>query len=370
MATTQKYFYPPRPGSGLNTFSDNIVGLQLTDGGGLTQGNFEFTTAVTEKVNRNFNIGAFSAPISLEDMDVDKVIESRIIFAKEFRVYPNLDLSEVSNFSMYGSLTKRLEVSITRIINQFPAAIDVRYVNLQSTTGFTAENIVYDSINNETFFTVNTERLVNPFEIDYSISAATNIIAREIVTSPLRNMNQTYLDYCIAVLDANNEPDIYKVNSFTPSESLTSGQIEFYVSGAPFGTTASTVVSNYQIRPNDLVVDQVFAEVFDEVEKFLLNRLVEPPYTAVFQIPSETENGQFTTSISTATWPLDGPWNLDIRTPSFDLYLEQINKIAVDFDIYKTDLLSRFLTQESFKEFDTRDRKVEKILQIYGRSFD
>ncbi len=40
--------------------------------------------------------------------------------------------------------------------------------------------------------------------------------------------DQTYLDYCIAVLDENNEPDIYKVNSFTPSESLTSGQIEFY----------------------------------------------------------------------------------------------------------------------------------------------
>ena len=53
----------------------------------------------------------------------------------------------------------------------------------------------------------------------------------------------------------------------------------------------------------------------------------------------------------------------------FDI-LEQINKIAIDFDIYKTDLLSRFLTQESFKEFDTRDRKVEKILQIYGRRID
>ena len=370
MAAIEKYFYPPRPGSGVNTFSDNIVGLQLTDGGGLTQGNFEFTTSVTEKVNRNFNIGAFSEPISLEDMDVDQIAQSRIIFAKEFRVYPNLDLSEVSNFSMYGSLTKRLEVSITKIINHFPAALDIRYVNLQSTTGYTAENISYDSINNETYFTVNVERIVNPFDIDYSISAATNIVAREIITSPLRNMNQTYLDYCIAVLDANNEPDIYKVNSFTPSDSLSSGVIEFYVSGAPFGTTANTVQNNYQIRPNDLVVDQVFAEVFDEVEKFLLNRLVEPPYTAVFQIPSENENGQFTTSVSTVTWPLDGTWNLDIRTPSFDLYLEQINVIAVDFDIYKTDLLSRFLTQESFKEFDTRDRKVEKILQIYGRSFD
>jgi hypothetical protein len=156
MAAVQKYFYPPRPGSGANTFSDNIVGLQLTDGGGLTQGNFEFTTSITEKVNRNFNIGAFSEPISLENMDVDQLVQSRIIFAKEFRVYPNLDLSEVSNFSMYGSLTKRLEVSITKIINHFPAAIDVRYVNLQSTTGFTAENISYDSINNETFFRVNT----------------------------------------------------------------------------------------------------------------------------------------------------------------------------------------------------------------------
>ena len=98
MAVTQKYFYPPRPASGTNTFSDNIVGLQLVDGGGLTQGNFEFTTAVTEKVNRTFNIGAFSEPITLENLDIDRINESRLIFAKEFRVYPNLDLTEVTNF--------------------------------------------------------------------------------------------------------------------------------------------------------------------------------------------------------------------------------------------------------------------------------
>ena len=49
--TNTKYFYPPRPASGAATFSDNIVGLQTVDGGGLTQGNFEFTTNVVEKVN-------------------------------------------------------------------------------------------------------------------------------------------------------------------------------------------------------------------------------------------------------------------------------------------------------------------------------
>ena len=50
--TRSKYFYPPRPGNGAGTFSDEIVGLQTVTGGGLTQGNFEFTTNVVEKVNR------------------------------------------------------------------------------------------------------------------------------------------------------------------------------------------------------------------------------------------------------------------------------------------------------------------------------
>ena len=373
MAKVEKYFYPPRPGSGAGTFSDNIVGLQLVDGGGLTQGNFDFTTSVVEKVTRNFNIGAFSNPISLEDLDIDQMIQSRLIFASEFRVYPNLDLSEVTNFSMYGSLAKRLEVSVVRIINHFPASLDVRYINASTTTGLTAYDIVYDSVNDETIFKVDVGRIVNPFAIDYSVSAATNIVAREIITSPLRNLNQTYLDYCIAITNTGNTSnpyDIFKVLSFEPSQSLNSGYLLFYVSGSPFGTTATTYSSNYHIRPNDLVVDQVFAETFNEVEKFLLNRLIEPPYTAVFQVPTENANGIYFSNLTTLTWPLDGSWNLDIRSPDFESYLEQLGYVAEELDSFKTNLISRFLIQDSFKEFDTKDRKVEKILQIYGRSFD
>ena len=97
MANTQKttkFFYPPRPGSGAATFSDNIVGLQTVEGGGLTQGNFEFTTSVVEKVNRTFNVGAFSEPINLEGLDINDVNESRRILATQFRVYPNYDVSQ------------------------------------------------------------------------------------------------------------------------------------------------------------------------------------------------------------------------------------------------------------------------------------
>ena len=198
---TTKYFYPPRPGNGAGTFSDNIVGLQTVEGGGLTQGNFEFTTSVTEKVNRTFNVGAFSEPMSLDAMNIDSLDESRRIIATQFRVYPNYDVSQVLNFSMYGSLAKRLSVSATKIINFFPASLDIIYLNFNFDTGYTASDIVYNQVTDETYFKVYVDRINNPFDIDYSLSAATNLSAREIDVSPYRNLYNTFLDYCVAIND-------------------------------------------------------------------------------------------------------------------------------------------------------------------------
>ena len=81
---TNFYKYPPRPSSGAGTFSDNIVGFQVVDGGGLTQGNFAFTTSLTEKVNRTFSIGAFSKPITLDNLQISSVEETKRIVNKEF----------------------------------------------------------------------------------------------------------------------------------------------------------------------------------------------------------------------------------------------------------------------------------------------
>ena len=114
-----KYRYPPAPPNARGTFSDELVGFQLTDGGGLTQGNFEFTTNVVQKVNRTFDTGIFSEPISLNDLDFQNIEESKIILAKNFRVYPNFDISQVTNFTLYGSVRKRFSSSITKIINYF-----------------------------------------------------------------------------------------------------------------------------------------------------------------------------------------------------------------------------------------------------------
>jgi len=118
------------------------------------------------------------------------------------------------------------------------------------------------------------------------------------------------------------------------------------------------------------VVDRIFAEDFDEVQKFLLNRLVRPEYTAVFQVPQQNQDGQFYTNYQQVTWPKEGSWNLDIRSFLFDNYLTQLEAIAVNLDSFKTNLISRFLITDSLKEFDTLGQKAEKIFQIYGRSFD
>ena len=355
--------YIPTGPSGAVTPFDNIVGLQTVQGGGLTQGNFEFNVGISEKVNRDFNIGSFQGPISLQDLNIDSVNQSRLIQASEYRVYPNFDLSQVTNFTIFGSLQKRFEVSAQRIINFFPASIDVDYYYYNFTTGNTAYDISYNSISDETILTIDVARIKNPFSIDYSINSKINLQNREQEFSPIRDLTNRYRDYSLVVGEIP-----FSVIDFTPSSSLTSGTIKLIVTGKPFAGT--TTILPIVIRPNDYYVEKIFSEDFDEVEKFLLNRLAQPIYTAVFNVPIQTDGGPVVLQNSTATWPKDGLWNLDIRTPLFTNYLEQLNTIGIDFDAYKTNLITRFMVTESFLEFDTPDHKVSKVLQIYGRSFD
>ena len=75
MASNKKYRYPPAPPAGSDSFSPDLVGFQVVEGGGLTQGNFEFTTSVVEKVNRTFDNGVFSTPYTLENLQIESIEE-------------------------------------------------------------------------------------------------------------------------------------------------------------------------------------------------------------------------------------------------------------------------------------------------------
>tara|TARA_R110000803_G_scaffold10832_4_gene32991 strand:- start:4185 stop:7181 length:2997 start_codon:yes stop_codon:yes gene_type:complete len=359
-----KYSYPPQGPSGEGTFSDNIVGLQTVTGGGLTQGNFEFKTRTDEKVNRTFNTGTFSTPISLDGLGVNSVEQSRLIFENNFKVYPNYDLSQITNFTQYGSMVKRISVSIQNIINYFPAGIESTLMGIDYTTGVTAENIVYYPEFNETKVGLNVSRLRNPFGIDFSTNSSRNLEVKENEVSPLRNITTEYVKYSLYL---NGEE--YGLTSLIPTTSLTTGILEFYVQGNPF-SGQSFSYDEIVVRPNDSEVNKSYSEYFDEVEKYLLNRNISPIYTATFETPRESDDGTFIISANQVTWPLYGNWNLDILTSRFETYLTELNNISREFDGYKTNLVSRFMITGSLKEFDTSDQKVEKTLQIYGRSFD
>ena len=368
MANNQKkYFYPPAPPSGAQSFSPDLVGFQVLDGGGLTQGNFQFTNSILEKVNRTFNTGVFSKPISLVDINIESIEQSKLIASKTFKVYPNYDISQVTNYALYGSLQKRLSTSVTKIINYFPASIQVEeLLRLDYSTANTASNISYDQIEDETTFDMDVTRFINSFDIDYSRNATRNISVRPMSVSPLRNLTEQYLKYALYVNDMETE---YQVTDFIPSTSLSAGTITVTVEGNPF-SGASSSVDTLVLRPNKYHTEVAFKDPFDEVEDFLLNRFINPPYTAVFDVIEETDSGGFVKRKKSVTWPKQGLWNLDIVSSNFEKYLNKLNQIAEEMDRNKTDLIVRFLTTGAFKDFDTGEQKVQKVLQIYGRSFD
>jgi len=360
----KKYTCPPQSATGAGTFSDDLVGFQLVSGGGLTQGNFQFTTAINEKSNRNFNTGTFSNPISLESMGVQSVAQSKAIFENNFKVYPNFDLSQITNFTLYGSMVKRLSSSVQTIISKFPAAIESTFMGINYVTGATATNIVYNDTFNQTSFDLDVSKLRNPFDVDFSLNSTRNLELREIQVSPLRDMTLQYSKYSL-YYSGNG----YSVLSIVPTQTTSTGTLNITVEGNPF-SNQTVIYDNLVVRPNDYEVNKIFNEELDEVEKFLLNREISPIYTATFQVPKQTETGGYYTEYLPITWPLYGSWNIDIVTKSFETYLVSLNEVSEFFDLYTTNLVSRFFITDAFKEFDTSDQKMEKILQIYGRSFD
>jgi len=360
-----KFICPTPAPVGSGTFSDDLVGFQIVNGGGLTQGNFDFTSAISEKANRSFETGIFSDPYNLQSLNIETIEEAKLIISKNFKVYPNFDLSQITSFSLYGSLQQRLAGSVTKIINYFPAAIQVDYQNYSLNTGFTAYNIVYDPITDETSFEVNVEFFKNPFEIDYSINAEQNIQTRPFKVSQYRNLSDNFESYSLYTTDLTTE---YPILDFVPTQTLTAGTIPIVVQGKPF--TSSTTTESILFKPNNLLTEKIFQDAFDVVEDYILNRNGYPKYTSSYKYPDYDSNGNYIMNNKVLTWKLDGIWNLDIATSNFDNFLDSLQTIAERLDQFKTNLLSRFLTSGSLKEFDTPDQKVEKVLQIYGRSFD
>ena len=388
---SNRFRYPPAPGHGGDTFSDNLVGNQITDGSSqMTMGNFSINQEYTRSLATPQKLEGFSHPITLESLDFDDLKTAEAFTKNNFQVYINTDSSNIAELVLYGSLKKRLSVSTQNIINFFPAALFADGVNSLNASGnTTAYNINYNIGTDQTTFNISVDHISNPFVIEFTTNGEllnspiskeqilnnlemfgygsdTLIKVADGTISKLRNLTTEYKNYVLTMGSEINAIE-YKLVDFKP-QTTTTGFLTFTVEGNPFINNTSTT-DKFFIKPNSIESDNVFKN-FDYVDRFLMNRDVVPEYTANFKLIKESTAGGTYYSNTLVTWPKQDGINLDITSSAYTNYLTQLADLGTELDTQKTNLVSRFLTSPVLKEFDTVDRKIEKTLQVYGRSFD
>ena len=354
---------PDQYASGSETFSDNLVGFQVVDGvSQMTNTSFAIDRVIPEKDSKTFHTQPFSDFLTLDTIkqeEVQQTTSGSTTSTKSDKI-KFYDSKNDGSKSLFGSLSKRLNVSVQNIIKGYPAAIYVDANSPIKATNFTAENIVYDVKTKVTTFQVQVSMLFNPFDILLN-EPKSNTLPE--VTNSIRNFFSSYTKYVIEISGTT-----FDILNYTEAD--TNNKITLQVNKDCFsGSTGYT--SSYLIRPNNGIVEE-FYNGLDELEIILMDRETIPKFQASLKVPKDLNGGSSTELVTEIViWPTtkDG-WNPQIMGIDFDTYLEQLSSIGNEIDNYKSNLIVRFLTAPQLFEFDTPEQKYEAINQIYGQSFD
>jgi hypothetical protein len=352
---------PSQASSGAETFNDFLVGRQLTDGtSALTNTVFALDKVIPQKDSKTFKTNPFSEFLTLETLKENNGVDLRAPSSKkktnEIRFRGN---KKYGDKSLFGSLSSRILVSITRIIEKFPGGLSIVQDNPIGVSPFNVNNISYDDSLNITTFSIERSKLFNPFEI---VLVEPNSVIKPQTENELRNFYSSFKQY---ILEIDKTP--YPIIEYTQPNNFNS--IELKVTGKPF--TGTTYSNNILIRPNDGIVEEFFLGL-DDLEESLLNRETSPIYTSSFKVPKDNTDGSKTSLVDVnITWPVGGDnYNIQILGIDFDSYVLRLKDIANEIDNFKSNLTVRFLSAPQLFEFDTEDKRAESIFQLYGQSFD
>jgi hypothetical protein len=359
-------------------FSPDLVGLQLTSEGGtplFTMGNFNITTNLDPKTDKTFITKQFSDFVTLEGLNLS-VPQTETLLNNNAVVFLNVDKTKLSYYATFGSLTEYIRVALENIIINWPASIYTNPIKTLETgyeiTGYTYENYVYSELTNTSTFKIPTNFIANPYSVNYLINGDISNTFNE--TNTLRNMVTDYASY--ALLFNSIE---YDVIGFTGSTSSVDSYIHFEIKDNPFTAASSTI--SFHIKPKNIICDNFFNGL-DEFEYYLLNRQSFPIYTATFKYPLRTDFGVLLYTEKSVTWPVSDGYNLDYQSIAYENYATVLFNLASDSDLINSNIMTRFLVSESITGFDTmpyylsdEDQdtsggKVNKLLNIYGTSYD
>jgi len=353
---------PSQAASGAETFNDFLVGRQITDGtSALTNTVFAIDKIIPQKDSKTFKSNPFSEFLTLGTLKENEGIQTTTSKTSKKRTdeVKFRGNKKYGDKSLFGSLKSRILVSITRIVEKFPAGLSVIANSPIGNSPFSADNITYDDSANITTLFIERSKLFNPFEIQ--LIEPISVVKPE-TENELRNFYSSFTKY---VLDINKTP--YPILEYTEPNNL--NKIELRVYGNPF--TGTTYSENILIRPNDGLVEEFFLGL-DDLEESLLNRETDPIYTSSFKVPKDSLDGSKTSLVDVQySWPIAGDgFNIQIIGIDFDIYVSNLSDIADEIDDFKSNLMVRFLAAPQLFEFDTEDKRAESVFQLYGQSFD
>lgn len=355
---------PSQAASGAETFNDFLVGRQITDGtSALTNTVFALDKSIPQKDSKSFRQNPFSDFLTLDTIKEEDAPTTTGTSTKNKKRSDTIKFKgnkKYADKSLFGSLKSRILVSITRIINKFPAGVNVVANSPISSTIYSAINSSYDSTVNKTTFYVERSKIFNPFDINF---VEPNSVIKPETDNEVRNFYSSFTKYVLSV-----NKTVYPILEYTEPDTL--NQIKLVVYGNPF-SGSTTYENDLLIRPNDGIVEEFFDNL-DDLEQSLLNRETSPIYTSSFLVPKDSDDGNKTSLVNVQyNWPLssDG-WNIQINGIDYESYVRNLSDVSDEIDDYKSNLMVRFLASPQLFEFDTPDQRAESVFQLYGQSFD
>ena len=323
-----------------------------------TEGGFTFITNTTPTTKKDYNNGIFSDRYTLNDLlDLNvgnttdtTSIETQTAIPLNY-IKLNKKYNDITKISYFGSCNTLIKSAIEDIINRFPGGLYIsNNLNISGNT-----------------ITLLISEFTNPFNIDL----ADYTYDRNIISYDLKKIATSYSDYVIVTT---GDTEITYITGFTSTYSSITLNLK-----SPININTS-----FHIRPSLKKQNDFFASL-DDFQTILLNRKTTPKYTSIFKIPEETSNG--ITYVNTKfTWQTYDGYNIDVTSMDYILFLQGLVTASNLVDEKYSDNIYRMLTHDSLKNMDnTFERimdqdlldeyivggtKIQKLLRIYGRSFD
>jgi len=371
---------------GSDTFGDKLVGFQFANRESeiqgdpfFTLGNFSILKSVTTPDSRVFDITNQNISTQTNrQYTLESISERNLNFFEgksisetiKKSIQNNLsikllfDRRKLDNYVLFSSLKERLKHSLLEIGETFPGAISVRAVSIVTPT---ITEYAFYPLENRSTFKVNINNISNPFNIKYTQESLNDNI--DDTYTKYRNFSKTFTDYVFLY----NGMEYEIVSAILPANrnDVNNGLV-LTIKGDPFSLLVnddSEINTNFYLKlKNQLEVD--YLNTISDLTAFLLNKDQDGDYISEFILTKLSENGDLVNTKEILSFPKFDDINIDLFGDNFDKFVTKLNEIAESYDNVKTNLIDRFLTTDSLKEFDTEDRKSHFILQMYGKTFD